>query len=146
MHLPNLFPWLGRARRSGSHSLGKLEAEIMERVWRRQEASVREVHAEYASRLAYTTVMTTLDRLYKKGLLSRRKQGRAFYYSARISREGFNRALAREYVGSLLAHTDQGAEAVLSYFVEAVSDTDQQLLDELERMVKSKRRSLRRSE
>ena len=117
----------------------------MEHVWRRQEASVRDVHVEYASRLAYTTVMTTLDRLYKKGLLDRRKQGRAFYYSARISREGFSRALAREYVGNLLARSDQGAEAVLSYFVEAVTETDSQLLNDLERMVKSKRRSLRRS-
>ena len=58
----------------------------MEAVWRDGELRVRDVHERFQARLAYTTVMTTMDRLYKKGLLERRKEGRAFVYSARVTR------------------------------------------------------------
>src|SRR6185312_10459220 len=54
--------------------LGFLERELMEHVWKLNEASVSDVHEALAGRLAYTTIMTTLDRLYKKGILHRRKQ------------------------------------------------------------------------
>ena len=68
-------------------ALGELEREIMGEIWRRGETSVREIHAAFDERAAYTTLMTTLDRLHKKGLLERRKDGRAFLYSPRITSE-----------------------------------------------------------
>jgi predicted transcriptional regulator len=51
--------------------LGPLERKLLEEVWSRQSVTVRELVAGGKIRLAYTTVMTTLDRLYKKGLLDR---------------------------------------------------------------------------
>ena len=58
-------------------ALGHLERQVLEETWRRGETSVRDIFTAFDQRIAYTTVMTTLDRLYKKHLLSRRKDGRA---------------------------------------------------------------------
>ena len=57
--------------------LGPLEVTVMEILWARGEANVRDVVDRLHRPLAYTTIMTTLDRLYKKGLLARRKSDRA---------------------------------------------------------------------
>ena len=61
--------------------LGPLEVTVMEILWARGESNVRDVVDRLDRPLAYTTVMTTLDRLFKKGLLARRKSDRAFIYS-----------------------------------------------------------------
>ena len=121
-------------------ALGKLEREVMEEVWKRGEANVRDVHAAFGERAAYTTLMTTLDRLYKKGLLERRKEGRAFLYGPRVSREEFEKGVAKDMIDGLLGHR---AEPVLACIVEAVSERDRALLDELDRLVKQKRREMR---
>lgn len=138
--------WL--KRKSGQkgapvEQLGKLESELMERVWARGEASVRDLHDELSSRLAYTTVMTTLDRLYKKGLLDRRPVGRAFFYTARASKEQYNLQLTQHLIG--IAEVESGSrQAVLSCFVDYVSDSDLKLLDELDELIKAKKRNLKR--
>lgn len=125
--------------------LGSLESELMERVWHRGELSVRDLHAELAPRLAYTTVMTTMDRLYKKGLLQRRKVGKAFLYVAALSEQEYQEQLAHHLFGMVL-HDGKNSGAVLSNFVDAVSDTDEKLLERLDRLIKAKRRVLRRPE
>jgi predicted transcriptional regulator len=118
----------------------------MRAIWSFGAMSVRQVHAQLAGRLAYTTVMTTLDRLYKKSLLSRGRQGRAFVYEARLGREQFEESIAAGLFEELLARNAQQPRPLLSCFVDAVSERDRQLLDELDRMVQSKRRKLKRSE
>ena len=79
-----------------SLALGKLEREVLEQIWQRREVSVRDVYLQFEERIAYTTLMTTLDRLYKKELLARVAEGRAFRYSPRFSEEQLNRAAAVE--------------------------------------------------
>ena len=118
----------------------------MEAIWRCGAMSVREVHARFAGRLAYTTLMTTLDRLYKKSLLNRTKQGRAFVYDARVRRDEFEERIAAGLFDELLSRNARQPTPLLSCFVDAVSERDRQLLDELDRMVQSKRRKLKRSE
>jgi predicted transcriptional regulator len=125
-------------------ALGKLEREVMQFVWRRGQVSVRDVHEEFTGRIAYTTLMTTLDRLYKKGLLARAKEGRAFRYAPRVSREEFERGIAQDVLDALLGRSPDAVEPVLACIVDAVSEHDRELLDELERLVKEKRRQLRR--
>ena len=128
-----------RPRESVSFALGELERELMDILWTaREPASVRDVHDRLGDRLAYTTVMTTLDRLHKKGLLARRAEGRAFVYSARLSREEFDRQLATDVIGGLL---EGGAEPIVACIVDAVSDHDAELLDELDRLIQQKRRN-----
>jgi predicted transcriptional regulator len=123
--------------------LGPLEHRVMEVLWRRNEANVRDVHEEFGVGVAYTTVMTTLDRLYKKGLLTRWKVGRAFHYAPAATREESRRSLTAELLERLLDQHGHEPLPLLSNLVEAVGDADQQLLDELERLVQAKRDRLR---
>jgi predicted transcriptional regulator len=125
-----------------SAHLGPLELEVMELVWQRGEASVRAIYQAFSERLAYTTLMTTLDRLHKKGLLERRKDGRAFIYSPRLSPAEFERGLARRAIDSLLGRGTHGVEPLLACIVDAVTEHDRELLDELDRLIQAKRRKL----
>jgi predicted transcriptional regulator len=122
---------------------GPLEERILDLLWRsRGEKSVREVQEGLQGGQAYTTVMTTLDRLYKKGLLARRRDGQAYLYAARVSREAFAAGLLRRFLGRILG---QGtARPLLASFVEAVGEHDRELLPELERLVRERERALRR--
>ena|ERR671939_550244 len=147
MRLPR-FTLIGfrRPREVVCQTLGKLERETLEEVWRRGEVSVGEVHHSFGERVAYTTLMTTLDRLYKKGLLSRTKSGRAFLYSPRVSREEFERVVAQDIIDGLLDGEGGGAEPLLACIVETVTERDREMLDTLYRLVQEKRRELRRVE
>ncbi len=89
--------------------------------------------------------MTTLDRLYKKGLLTRRKVGKAFHYAAAFTEKEYQGRVTQHLFGMVL--TDEANNnAVLSCFVDAVGETDRQNLDKLDQLVKAKRRALRRTE
>lgn len=127
-------------------SLGELERKVLVEVTRRAEANVNQVNAALGDAYAYTTVMTTLDRLYKKGLLVRRKDGRAFLYSVKYSLEEMERGMAQDIIGRLFEASTGKAEPVLACIVDSVSERDVELLDELERLVKEKRLELGREE
>ena len=126
----------------GLPGLGGLERRVMQAIWRRGEQSVREVREDFAGELAYTTLMTTLDRLFRKGLLTRRKQGRAYVYSAQVTPGEFRQGAARGLLGHLLGQDRESARPVLSSIVESVSERDRELLDDLEALVRAKRRAL----
>lgn len=123
-------------------SLGELELKIMIEVRRLGETSVTKVNHALNDAYAYTTVMTTLDRLYKKGLLIRRKDGRAFLYTAKYSPEEMERTIAEDIIGSLFETSSGRVEPVLACIVDSVSDRDRLLLDELERLIMEKKREL----
>ena len=129
-------------RRSPSTRLGPLEQELLSALWMRGSATVREMIDAGGINLAYTTVMTTLDRLYKKQLLNRSAEGRAFRYSPRYTQEELEKAAVGEAVRQLLG-SGEAAALPLSYLVEAVSKHDAGLLDDLQRLLDEKRRELR---
>jgi predicted transcriptional regulator len=114
----------------------------MEVVWTHGQSSVREVVERMENRLAYTTVMTTLDRLFKKGLLDRHKAERAFVYAARLSNHEWERQRAGHLVAGFLAGPQPSRELLLSSLVDAVGHYDAQLLEELEEKIRNKRRQL----
>ena len=114
----------------------------MEVLWSAGQSSVRDVVEKLETRLAYTTVMTTLDRLYKKGLLDRVAEGRAFRYTPRLTSEEVQRGAALEGIRQLLGSGD-ASSLPLSYLVEALSEHDAQLLDELQLLIERKRRELK---
>ena len=126
-------------------SLGELERRTLDEVWRLKEANVRQVVAALDDGYAYTTVMTTLDRLYKKGYLERTKSERAFVYQARMSREDLQLGLAEDVITGLIDGATRGVEPVLACIVDAVSDSDRELLDDLERLIKEKKAALGRA-
>jgi predicted transcriptional regulator len=119
--------------------LGPLEITLMEILWTGGEGNVRDVIDRLGRPLAYTTVMTTLDRLYKKGLLARRKSERAFIYSAALTREEWEQKRAGDFVAGFLS-----PELLISCLVDAVGQHDKALLDELEKKIKLKRKELDR--
>jgi predicted transcriptional regulator len=127
-----------------SLALGKLERQVLEESWRRGEVSVREIYVAFEERIAYTTLMTTLDRLFRKQLLDRRKDGRAFFYSPAVTREEFEHGIREDVIDGLLGGGAEGIQPVLACIVDTVSETDRELLDELDRLIKEKRRELRR--
>jgi predicted transcriptional regulator len=145
MHRPFLFRGFKSSREIFEGSLGTLEREALRIVWDAGEISVREACAKLGSAVAYTTVMTTMDRLFKKRLLSRRKVGQAFLYRAAATREQLEEAVAAELVESLLNRHAEEPLPLLSSLVDAVSDRDRSLLDDLERLVREKRRALGRT-
>ena len=129
-----------RPKASGLAShFGTLELRVLEALWGRGgEAAVRDLQPDFPG-AAYTTLMTTLDRLHRKGVLERRKLGRAFLYRVISSRQELESALVTRALQPLLR--GEGAQPILSFFVDEVSRRDDSLLDELERLVREKRRS-----
>ena len=122
--------------------LGNLEREVMQVVWSEGDSTVRRVQAALPRPVAYTTVMTTLDRLFKKGFVTRTRAGRAFVYCAAQTREQTEASVASGMVSGLFS--TGAAVPILSNLVDAVGSQDggAQLLDALEEMVRDKRRRL----
>lgn len=114
---------------------------MLDETWQRGEVSVRDICVAFGDQVAYTTIMTTLDRLYKKHLLARRKSGRAFIYSPAVSREQLETGIREDVIEGLFDGTE-GIQPVLACIVDAVSERDRELLDELERLVQEKKRQL----
>jgi predicted transcriptional regulator len=125
-------------------AFGHLEGTVMEILWARGESSVHDVIERLRRPLAYTTVMTTLDRLFKKGFLNRRKPERAFLYAPHLSRQEWERKRADELVAGFLADSRPSGELLISSLVEAVGQHDEALLDELEEKIRAKRKELGR--
>ena len=128
--------------RASSSQLGPLEERVLEALWQRGPATVRELLEGGYNDLAYTTVMTTLDRLFKKGVLTREAEGRAFRYTPRFTRAELHREAAGEAVRRML-DASPASSLPLSYLVEILSERDAQLLDDLRQLVENKRRELR---
>ena len=108
------------------HGFGDLEAVIMHRVWDHGgPVTVRELFDELQQErvIAYTTVMTTMDNLHRKGWLTRVKEGKAYRYTATASREEYSARLMRE------ALDDGGdTQAVLSHFVAQMDGEESEVL------------------
>jgi predicted transcriptional regulator len=144
-----MFKGIWRARRRAEQdplasALGSLERECMAVVWSGGSFVVRDVQARLERPAAYTTVMTTLDRLFKKGFVTRTRHGRAFAYTAARSRAQVEAALAAGVLTGLLSSGSGAALPILSNLVDAVSAEDGglDLLDTLEQLVRDKRRSI----
>lgn len=124
---------------SGARALlGPLEWRVLQALWtRREPASVRDLTPEFPD-IAYTTLMTTLDRLHRKGVLSRERQGRAFVYRPDLSRAEFESARAGDAIRAALS-TGGSLAPLVSTLVDAVGDRDRELLNELESLVAARR-------
>ncbi|MGB9463607.1 MAG: BlaI/MecI/CopY family transcriptional regulator, partial [Candidatus Acidiferrum sp.] len=131
---------------SQSSALGTLEFELMEILWSHGESSVRDVVPKLSRPLAYTTVMTTLDRLFKKGLLDRHKSERAFVYLPHLSRQEWERTRAENLVAGFLSGPHPSRELLLSCLLDAVGEHDVRLLDDLEKKIRTRRKVLLRQE
>jgi predicted transcriptional regulator len=106
---------------NASMRLGPLERRVLEALWRRASfACVRDLQSAFPD-IAYTTLMTTLERLYRKGVLDRVFKRPAFSYRPRLTR----------------------AEAAFSFMLDEIGTVDEATLTELERLVRARRRALK---
>src|SRR6202011_5376470 len=115
--------------------LHELEAEVMEELWLQKEATVRSVMEALNKRTrkkrAYTTYMTIMARLHKKGVLDRRREGKTDFYAPRLPRDEFMPSRARAEVDELV---DQYGEVALSHFARQVASLDPARRRALERL------------
>jgi len=122
-------------------ALGTLEAQVMEVIWDASEPvaveDVRSALEVQGKESAYTTIMTTMSRLFDKGLLEREQRGRAYFYWPALSRSELYRSVTRRVIDGLLASF---TEPAISYFVEAVRDGHPEQLDQLAEIIDEHRR------
>ena len=122
---------------------GPLEIRVLEALWsRRAPACVRDLQPEFPG-VAYTTLMTTLDRLFRKGVLMREKSGRAFFYTPKNSQEQLLSELAGSTLATLLPGDAASARPIMSMFVDTIGDRDEGLLDDLEALIRARRDELK---
>lgn len=122
--------------------LGELETAVLEHVWTSGASDVKAVHHALGEPRGITlnTVQSTMERLFRKGLLTREKVSHAYVYSARQTREELGARVVEEVVGRLL----QGeAVPVLEAFVDLAERTDAANLDRLERLIAARRKARR---
>jgi predicted transcriptional regulator len=119
--------------------LGELEARILETVWDLGQASVKDVTARLGSDTHVKTVMTVMNRMVEKGLLTRSPQGRHFVYQATTDRESFLQHVAAQVLSGLLSDF---ARPTMAHFVDGA--TPEQLA-ELERLIAQRRAQRRES-
>lgn len=121
--------------------LHDLEATIMDVVWGKQLVSfaVGDVLAvlEKQRDIAYTTVMTTVTRLYEKGILERERDGKRYLYSPKLSREEFLQSTAREVLDEAV-----GGHQAMAMLAEQVSEASAGELDDLEALIQKRREEL----
>ena len=117
--------------------LHELEQAVMDEVWRREQASVREVMEALNGRgdadRAYTTYMTIMSRLDSKGLLSRRREGKTDFYRALYTRDRYADLRARAAIDSVV---DQFGDVALTHIARQMARLDPQHRRSLQRIAR----------
>jgi len=118
---------------------GDLERALLAALWTRRQATARELYDDVGRPrgIVYTTVAKVLDRLVDKGLMRRRRAGRAYRYRAVARRDETQRAMARELIEQL---TDGGPRPAIAALVGALEDVSPELLEGLAEELKARRR------
>lgn len=134
-----------RSRRSHSalpSAVGELELKVLECVWETPGTDAREITSRLAleAPCRLSTVQASLERLVRKELLQREKDGHAYRYYAARSRSELLGSMLKDVIQ--LLH-DGKANTILSSFVNAAAGLDGKALDELEALIQRKRRSVR---
>lgn len=126
-----------RRRQPLADVLGPLEAEVMEIVWDRRDATVRDVHRALSTKrqIAYTTVMTTMGRLTEKGLLRRVEEQPAHHYFPAVSREQYANSTVKSVVDWLVNHFRDPAVA---YFIDKVEAEDEAVIESLREAIEQR--------
>ena len=119
---------------------GVLELRVLDALWARTDAAtVRDLEPGFGG-VAYTTLMTTLDRLHRKGVLAREKAGRRFRYRPRLTREQLLSGMAGDALEAILGSRAADLRPMVSFFVDAVRREDRQVLDVLDALLRDRRR------
>lgn len=120
--------------------LGDIERLVMDILWSRAEVTGREVLEEIQKErpLAFTTILTVMDRLLKKGLIKRKKMGGVFVYAPSISRDEFVKQVSEEVLQGIL---DISASSAASSFVDILYKTSPDEMDRLSRLIEERKKA-----
>ena len=120
--------------------LGDIERLVMDILWSRVEVTGREVLEEIQKErpLAFTTILTVMDRLLKKGLIKRKKMGGVFVYAPSISRDEFVKQVSEEVLQGIL---DISASSAASSFVDILYKTSPDEMDRLSRLIEERKKA-----
>lgn len=121
--------------------LGELEKQVLEYLWKNQPADAKQVHGYFEKNRggSLNTIQSTLERLVKKDLLSRAKNGHAYQYLPKVARQ--------ELIGQLIKNVThdfvvEDENSVVAAFSSISSDLDEEQLDKLEAMIEQQRKKL----
>jgi len=118
--------------------LGELEKLVIQYLWRVPEADAKQVHLALVKERggALNTIQSTLDRLYRKGLLSRQKQSHAYLYCAKLGREDL---LAQLITNVTSDFVNDGESSLVAAFSSVSSELNDAQLDQLEKLIEEQR-------
>lgn len=120
-----------------SSVFGSLELRVLTALWARgTAATVRDLEPTVEG-VAYTTLMTTLDRLHRKGVLMREKDGRRFTYQPRLTRDQLLASMAGDALAAALGPRAAELRPMVSFFVDAVRREDRDVLDALDALIRT---------
>lgn len=122
-----------------THIFGELEARLMDTVWELDQPTVQDVIDHLGGDLNYKTTMTVMNRLVDKGILSRRKVGRAFVYTGTASREELLASVFDKMVRGMFG--DEFRQIALAQMIETAEEIDEQLLDDISRLIAQRKKN-----
>lgn len=126
---------LSKKQSSDIKILGELESQVMELVWNGVSVAVRDVysHLKRKRKIAYTTIMTIMDRLYEKRILKRKKVGKTYVYSAVQDKEKFFKAASQRVINDLMSNY---GEVAIAQFINTLDAVDPKKIKKLRDKVK----------
>ena len=113
-------------------ALGPLEEKVLRTMCSMGRATVRDVVLALDQPFAYTTVMTTMDRLYQKGLLRRKTNLKSYIYYPVMTTLHFEEQVVQDLINALLTYRERNSSLLATKLVEVIGKCDVALLDEIE--------------
>lgn len=126
-------------RREPPPPLGNLEVEVLEFVWTNGSTTARDAYAQLgtARGISLNTVQSTLERLYRKSLLTRTKSGHAYHYTAAVTRE----QLVANLINGVLGRFESDAASSAAAIMDAIDQLDEDTVSLLENEIKRRRQA-----
>ncbi len=113
---------------------GELEEKVMDILWTKGNATVKEINEELSKKgekYAYTTIMTILDRLYKKGVLDRKKEGKGYRYVPKLSKEQFEEMVTEKVISEIVKANPSTAVAAFGGIIDELNEEEIKKLKEI---------------
>ncbi|MCL6472571.1 MAG: BlaI/MecI/CopY family transcriptional regulator [Firmicutes bacterium] len=127
-----------RSKKLGINGLSTLEADIMNIVWQHKKITVREVHETMLEEgyIPYTTVMAAMNNMAQKGLLKQNRDGKAYIYSAAVSRDAMAKSIVDSVVNKILGGV---ATPLVSHLLKLKKEEDVEKLLEMKKKLNDNR-------
>ncbi|PHS76278.1 BlaI/MecI/CopY family transcriptional regulator [Porticoccus sp.] len=118
--------------------LGELEKRVLQYLWEATEADAKQAHTALTKRRGgrLNTIQSTLDRLFKKDLLTRQKEGHAYYYRAKVGREELIAQLIHNVTSDFMV---EGEDHLIAAFTSFSAGLDDDKLSQLEKLIQQQR-------